>query len=199
MTETLFALVPVYGNWLVIVATYLSCLAVPMPSSLIMLAAGAFAAVGDLSLSGAVGGAYLGAVAGDQTGFAIGRRGGTPFVDRLARRKALSGTIARARHMLEKRGVMTVYLTTWLFSPLGPYVNFIGGAMGMPWSRFTLGSATGEATWVLIYVGLGYFFGSQIELISDIAGNLSGLLAAGLVTVMLGRGLMRRAKAQKRP
>ena len=25
------------------------------------------------------------------------------------------------------------FLSRWLFSPLGPYVNFLGGATGLPW------------------------------------------------------------------
>ncbi len=41
MTETILALVPVYGLALIAVATFLSCLAVPMPASLVMLSAGA--------------------------------------------------------------------------------------------------------------------------------------------------------------
>ena len=194
MTDMLFALVPIYGGWLVLAATYLSCLALPVPSSLMMLAAGAFAAAGDLSLLTSAGAAYVGAVAGDQTGYAIGRKGGTPLVERLARRRKLAGSIGRARTMLDRSGVTTVFLTRWLFSPLGPYVNFIGGAMGLAWSRFTLGSTTGEAAWVTIYVGLGFFFGSQVEAIANVSGNLAGLLAAGAVTALLGAALLRKMR-----
>ena len=49
MIEVLLALVPVGGPWIVGTATFLSCLALPVPSSLIMLTAGAFVASGDLS------------------------------------------------------------------------------------------------------------------------------------------------------
>jgi membrane protein DedA with SNARE-associated domain len=192
MTDTLFAMVPHYGGWVVLLATFLSCLALPIPSSLMMLAAGAFAASGDLSLAGTAGAAYAGAIAGDQAGYAIGRHGGTPLVARLKRRARIASTVERAAEMLNRRAVSAVFLTRWLFSPLGPYVNFIGGAVGLAWSRFTLGSVTGEAAWVTIYVGLGFAFGSQIALIADIASNLAGLLAAGAVTVLLGVALFRR-------
>jgi hypothetical protein len=46
MTETILALVPVYGLALIALATFLSCLALPIPSSLIMLSAGGFGAGG---------------------------------------------------------------------------------------------------------------------------------------------------------
>lgn len=194
MTDALFALVPVYGAWIVFAATFLSCLALPVPSSLMMLAAGAFAAAGDLTLSAAAGAAYAGAVAGDQLGYAIGRQGGTPLVHRLERRRSGSAMIERARAMLDHSGAMAVFLTRWLFSPLGPWINFLGGAIGLAWRRFTLGSLTGEAAWVAIYVGLGFGFGSQITLIAQLAGNLAGLLAAGAVTAFLYAVLARRIR-----
>ena len=50
MIETILALVPTYGLLLVALGTFLSCLALPVPSSLIMLSAGGFAAAGDLVL-----------------------------------------------------------------------------------------------------------------------------------------------------
>ena len=186
MSEALFALVPVYGAWLVLLATYFSCLALPVPSSLIMLGAGAFAASGDLSLTASAGAALGGAVAGDQTGFAIGRRGGEGLVRRIEARPKARGTVRKARAMLHRRGMVTVFLTRWLFSPLGPYVNFVGGAMRLPWPAFTAGSVAGESVWVVIYVGLGFTFAGQIAEVSEIASNLAGFLAAGAMVGLLG-------------
>jgi membrane-associated protein len=50
MTDTLFALVPTYGPYLILACVFLSCLAVPLPSSLLVLASGGFAASGDLEV-----------------------------------------------------------------------------------------------------------------------------------------------------
>ena len=76
MTDWLLALVPQYGVWLLAGSTFLSCLALPIPASILMLAAGGFASAGDLSMTGAAGAALAGAVAGDQTGYFAGRAGG---------------------------------------------------------------------------------------------------------------------------
>ena len=46
MTETLLALVPQWGALLIALVNFLACLALPLPASLFMLAAGATAAVG---------------------------------------------------------------------------------------------------------------------------------------------------------
>ena len=68
MTDWFLALVPDYGLWLVALTTFLSCLALPVPSSMLMLAAGGFAAAGDLTLTGAARAALAGAILSAETG-----------------------------------------------------------------------------------------------------------------------------------
>ena len=62
MTDVVLALVPHYGPWVLAIATFLSCLALPAPASLLMIAGGAFVASGDLSLVYTAGAAFAGAV-----------------------------------------------------------------------------------------------------------------------------------------
>lgn len=63
MPDWLLGQVPTYGLWLFAASTFLSCLALPIPASILMLAAGGFVAAGDLPLLGSVGrGPVLGAV-----------------------------------------------------------------------------------------------------------------------------------------
>lgn len=63
MTDWLLGMVPTYGGWLLALSTFLSCLALPIPASLLMLVAGGFVAAGDLTLVGSTGAALAGAVA----------------------------------------------------------------------------------------------------------------------------------------
>lgn len=191
MTADLLLLLSQYGVYLIVVATFLSCFAIPMPSSLAMLSGGAFAAAGDLSLWAVSFGAFAGAVAGDQAGYWMGRKGGAPFWQQLRARPKAGRLLQRAEASLHRHGLLSVYLSTWLFSPLGPYVNFIAGATRLNWVRFTIADTLGEATWVTVYVGLGFAFASQIDAVSDLLGNAVAALTAGLVTVLLGRVLWR--------
>ena len=183
MTEEILGLVPVWGLWLVAAVTFLSCLALPVPASLVMMAAGAFAAAGDLVLWQAAAAAFGGAVAGDHTGFLAGRHGGARLVAWIGRHRDGAAALARASAWLELRGTVAVFLSRWLFSPLGPYVNFAGGAAGLGWRRFAAGCLAGEAVWVVLYVGLGFAYAGQIEMLRIVLGNVSGALAAGLVTL----------------
>ncbi|MFN3293117.1 MAG: DedA family protein [Gemmobacter sp.] len=193
LTETLLGLVPVYGAALVGAITFASCLALPVPSSLAMLAGGAFAATGDLSLPGVAGAALAGAVLGDQAGWWLGRSG-AGWLARATARPSRARMLARARAQLDGNAFVTVYLTRWLFSPLGPWVNLAAGAMRLGWHRFTFGSVTGEATWVVLYVGLGWAFAAQVDRLGSLMGSLAGFAAAAGVAALLARLLLRRTR-----
>lgn len=199
MTETIFGLVTQYGAYVIFASAFLSCLALPIPTSLMMLTGGAFVASGDLTFWTVGLAAYLGAVLGDQAGFFIGRTGGSALVDRLARSPARATVLSRARALVNQRGGMGVFLSTWALAPLGPWVNFVAGATGLSWRRFTIADVLGETVWVTLYVGLGYVFMDQVatvaEIMSDIIGLLVSLTVAATMALWL-RGVL-RAKARK--
>ena len=200
MTEMLLALVPTYGLFIVALSTALSCMALPIPSSLIMLTAGAFVASGDLNGLATFATALSGAILGDQAGYSLGRRGGD-YLSRMSQSTGKSARLlARAQGFAAHWGGLGVFLSRWLFSPIGPYMNLVTGAAPMNRATFTLWGVLGEVVWVTIYVGLGYTFGDQIEAVASIAGNFSGVLAAGAVTLGLGLWLRSaiRSEAAKR-
>ena len=199
MTEWILELVPTYGLPLLAVVVFLSCLALPVPSSLVMLASGSFVSAGDLPFSLTFLTAFAAAIAGDQTGYLIGRRGGAPLLARLAARGERRKLLDRARTWINLRGGIGVFLSRWLFSPLGPYVNFIGGATGLDWRRFTVWGAAGEAVWVGLYVGLGMAFAGNIAAAGELAGDFSGILAAGTLALFLGLRLRAVARNHKTP
>jgi len=201
VNDLILQLVAGYGAFAIFAATYLSCLAIPMPSSLMMLAGGAFAAAGDLALWSTAGAALSGAILGDQTGFHIGRFGGSRLTDKISRNPARAALINRARATVDRHGGVGVFFSTWLVAPLGPWVNLIAGATGLHWVRFTLWDTAGEMIWVVVYVGLGYTFTNQIETLAGLLGNSAGFLAAGVLTIGLGlllRDALRRAKNKAR-
>lgn len=197
MTEWLLALVPQYGPWLLFVATFSSCVALPIPASILMLAGGGFVASGDLTLAGTGLAALTGAVAGDQTGYAVGRFGGADVVARIATKAPI---IRKATDLLVRRGGSAVFLSRWFVSALGPYVNVAAGAARQPWPGFTAWSVLGEAVWVALYVGLGFAFAGNIAAASAMALNVLGMLAAGAVAAGLGAFLFAavRAEAKRR-
>ncbi len=194
MTDWLLSLVPQYGLWLLGVATFASCLALPLPTSTLLLAAGGFVAVGDLSLVSVALVALVGAVAGDQIGYLGARWFGAPLIETLGKR---APPLARATDLLANKGGAAVFFSRWLMSALGPYVNLAAGAAGQPWSRFTLWGVLGEVVWVGIYLGLGYSFIGNLEAASDMALSWLAFVTAAAVALGLGAWLIASVRADR--
>lgn len=195
MTETALSLVASYGAIIVALCAFFSCLLVPIPTSIVMLSAGAFVAAGDLEAAQLWLAAWAAAVLGDNTGYFLGRTSGAALLARLGRTPSRGKIISKAQASLRERAGLGVFFSTWLFAPLGPYVNIVAGSVRMRWPRFLLWDAAGEAIWVSFYLGLGYLFGDRVEDLATLLGNTSGFLVAGLVTVGLGVALVRRIKS----
>jgi membrane protein DedA with SNARE-associated domain len=192
VTEALFGLVSGYGWIAVMASAFLSCLALPIPTAFVMLAAGGFAAAGDLALWQAATAAFAGAVAGDQAGFWVGRTGGARMARALEGRPGRAELMNRASGVVDRWGGLGVFFSTWLFAPLGPWVNLAAGAAGLAWVRFTLWDAVGEAIWVGFYLGMGFLFADRITELAALLGDSVGLLVAALAMVVLGVLLFRR-------
>lgn len=192
MIDLFFELVSGYGAIVIALATFLSCLFLPVPSSVMMLAGGAFVASGDMSLIAVLGGAFTGAVLGDQLGYRIGRWGGPRLSAWLARRPGRAAVLARAQATLRHWGGVGVFFSTWAVAPLGPWVNVAAGGAGMSALRFTIWDMAGEAIWVTLYVGLGYSFAANLDMLASTLGNAVGALSAGVVALLLGWVLIRR-------
>jgi membrane-associated protein len=186
MTDWLLALVPQYGLWLLAATTFLSCLALPFPASILMLTAGGFVAAGDLVLWQTCLAAAGGAIAGDQVGYWAGRHFGARILARLREDAARDKLLARADALIDRRGVLAVFFSRWLVSPLGPWVNLTAGSTGFGWPRFTLAAVAGEAVWAGIYVGAGHAFAGNVEAASEMLGSLLGLMAGAAAVLALG-------------
>lgn len=161
-----------YGASVLALALLIGALGVPVPGTLFVLAAGAFVRQEVLDISSALALGLLGVLIGDMLSYSIGyfARGW------LQRRFGASASWQQAEATFHKRGGIAVYLTRWLLTPIAIPVNWIAGSSGYKFSRFLLYDAAGEITWLLLYGGLGYWFGSQWELISEFVSDFSGLL-----------------------
>ncbi len=189
MTETVLALLPTYGMPLLALVVMLSCLGLPIPGSIALLIGGALSAEGEMALMSVLGIGLASAVAGDQLGYGIGKVIGDPLEVRLSGKPKREKQVLGAKALLRKWGGVGVYFSRWLVAPLGPVINLLAGMSDMRWWRFSLFDLLGEATWVGLYVGMGYFLaGNLVEIatiLSDIGWMLAGLVIAGILGARL--------------
>ena len=176
-----------YGEWALGAATLVSALGLPLPATMLLLAAGAFMREGVLNWQAGVILAALGAVLGDSASYLLGRYGGAMVV----RRAQTAGTWHQAQGIFERWGGLTVFLTRFLLTPLALPVNLIAGGAHYTLWRFLGSVVSGELLWVLIFSGLGYAFADRWEALSTLVGDLSAVLV-GVALLLIGGYLLRR-------
>src|SRR3954453_10710387 len=72
--------VTAYGVWALLVVLYLESLGAPLPGESALVASAFLASTGELLLTHVLLAGFIGAVAGDTTGYMIGRVGGRPLI-----------------------------------------------------------------------------------------------------------------------
>ena len=192
--EALLTGIVSYGAPLFGLILFLGALGLPVPGTLMVVAAGAFIRQGAMDFTSSVMIGFLGALLGDSLSFAMGRFGGL-WIEKSF---GASNMWLQAQTSFDRRGPLAVYLSRFLVTAIAIPVNWIAGGSGLHYSRFMAYDAVGEVTWLLLYGGLGYFFGSQWELIAQFLSDFSGF-ALGLT--VLGGGIyiwIRQRKKQER-
>lgn len=170
-----------YGAVALGVTVFLAAVGVPFPSTVFVLASGAFIQQGVLDLPTTLAVALLFVVTGDTLGYGMGR------LLRVFMQRRF-GKIERwrsAEAYFQRRGGIAIFLTRWLLTPIAVPTNWIAGSSGYHPLRFLAYAAVGELTWLLAYGGLGYLFGSQWVVVSTFVSDFSGLLV-GLVLLVGG-------------
>jgi len=182
MSDYLLTQIINYGAPLFGLLLFLGALGIPVPASILLIAAGAFSQQGFLDWFSIAIFGLLGAVAGDALSFGMGYYA----QNRVSKRIEGSPTWKSAQSSFDARAGLAIYLTRFLVTALAVPTNLIAGGSGIKFRRFMLYDSLGELTWIVLYGGLGYLFGSQWELVSEFISNFGGLI---LGLVILGVGI----------
>lgn len=186
LSDYLLSTLGVYGLPVLFGALLVGAAGLPVPASLLLVAAGSFVDQGELGLWPTLSLAAAGAILGDNIGYAVGRWGGRRLTGRLGRLVGGESKVESAEAWLKRRGGVGVFLSRWLLTPLGPVVNLTAGASAYPWPRFLLFDVLGEALWVALYVLLGKLFSDRVQDLSDLLGDFTWALLGLLAAVVFG-------------
>jgi membrane protein DedA with SNARE-associated domain len=185
LTDQLLAAISMYGLPAFFGVIVIAAVGVPLPVTLALVAAGSFVELGEMRLWQVIAVGSAAAILGDQLGFAIGRWGGSRIEERIRKRKGGAARIARAHAFAEKWGALGIFISRWLVTPLGPWLNLTSGMTDYPWARFFLWDALGEILWVVLYVLLGRMFSGSVQALVDVLGNLAWVLVGIIVAAVL--------------
>jgi membrane-associated protein len=186
ISDTLLGLLPTYGYYVVGASAFAGAAGLPVPVSVLLLAAGALTAEGVLDYLPVVLAALLAAVFGDCAAYALGRVAGRPLLERAGLLLRISpGAISAAERGFGRWGGGAVWITRWLLTAAGPIVSILADTERYPFRSFVLFSFTGEAIWASGYAGLGWLFGDNWDALLALLESVGWIAAAVAAAVAL--------------
>lgn len=147
-----------------------------------------------LALAGTVG--YL---IGALAGWAIGRYGGRPLIERHGRWLHLSPhNFARAEAWFARRGALAVFLGR-LTPVVRSFISIPAGAFETPLGPYTTLTLAGSAIWCFAFALLGWGLGSSYDQVHHAFTGLEVVLAAGALAALAVVIRRRRASPARPP
>ena len=129
-----------------------------LPGDSLLVTAGILAAAGQLDIAWLLLFPTLAAIAGDQTGYVIGRSAGDALADRYPKFRT---QLDRAHEFYDKYGTKTVVIAR--FVPIiRTFVPAVAGAARMRYRSFVIYNIVGGTLWVFSTTLLGYGVGRVV-------------------------------------
>jgi len=136
---------------------------IPVPGETLLLAAAALARSGRLSIVGVAAVAAASAIVGDNIGFAVGRLGGRPLVERFGRFVLITPErLHRMDDFFAWRGPVAVVIARFI-AGLRVVAALTAGTSNMRWRTFVVYNAVGAVAWATTVSAVGYAAGSLAE------------------------------------
>lgn len=192
--ESLAPLLDHWGYAAVAFLLFVEDFGVPAPGETVLIAASVYAGAGRLNILAVAAIAFVAAIAGDNTGYAIGRFGGRALVLRYGRYVMLTEErLEKAETFFNRHGGKIVTVARFI-EGLRQANGIIAGITGMHWLKFLLFNALGAALWVATWTSVGYFAGNHIETIYNAVGRYALYLAGAAVLLVVALVLRRRRR-----
>jgi membrane-associated protein len=194
MNDQLLSAVSQYGAPALFLVVAIAAIGAPLPITLLLIVAGSMVAQGTMNLWWVIGAASLGSILGDQVGYAIGRWGSQAAVARLSRWFGKGVDMHAMGAKARDWGGPGIFITRWLLSPLGPWINLACGTAAYPWRQFIFWDSLGEITGAVLYIFVGRICSDRVMAMDAVLGDATWAIAALLAAVVSGYQLFRYLK-----
>jgi len=187
LDSTLIDAISTYGAWLVGAAVAIESMGIPVPGETMLITAAVYSgASGKLSITHIVLAAIVGAIAGDNAGFWIGRTVGFRWL--MRHQSILRLTTRRLKlgqYLFLQHGGKVVFFGRFV-AVLRALAAVLAGVNCMDWGRFLLFNALGAIVWAGGFGIAAYAFGDKLANTLSEAGILLGIAAgAGMVAAFV--------------
>lgn len=181
MSEYLLTQVINYGAPLLGIIVFIGGLGVPLPCTLLVIAAGAFARQDILPWHTTALISIVSVVIGDSISYSFGYYAREKVLARFSH----TPQWLQAEESFRQWGPLSIFFSRFLVTAIALPVNLMSGTTRFPFRKFFLYDVLGEIVWIFGYGGLGYLFGSQWEVVNEFLSNFGGL-TLGVIIFVIG-------------
>ena len=157
------ALIAAYGYWIVLAVAFVDQVGAPVPAIAILLAAGAVAGQGELSLAGILAAATVGTVAGDVILYQGGRWRGGPVLRGLCSFSLAPDTCVRKTETLFERLGWKALVVAKFVPGLAFLAAPVAGVLRMAFAPFLLFDSLGALLYNVVVIGIGFLLHDQLD------------------------------------
>ena len=185
MSETLDFLTR-YGPLVLFLAVFVEQMGIPLPAAPWLLAAGALAGAGKMSVTSAIAAATVGALLADLIWFYLGQRYGSRVLKLICRISLEQDSCVRRTENLFERYGMSSVIAAKFIPGLSTITAPLAGRSGVSVARFFSFDGLGSLLYAACFVLGGFLFSNQLEQILSALDNLGhGALALAIALVGL--------------
>jgi membrane protein DedA with SNARE-associated domain len=188
----------IYGGLFLIL--FFSGLGLPVPEEITLLTGGFLVNLGFIRFYPTLAAVFVGVLAGDMAMYSIGRRWGHGILSHRNLRRIFSEErLERVRQFFRDHGSKTIFIARFI-SGFRVAAFLAAGTLGVKPSKFLFLDFLAALIAVPLLLGLGYYFGANIEWLARVFTRVDSLLKMGAVlggVVVLGYFLLRRKKSSK--
>ncbi|HUP89382.1 MAG TPA: dephospho-CoA kinase, partial [Longimicrobiales bacterium] len=187
------------GPWIVFATTFIETalfVGLLIPAEAVVLFAAVLASAGKFSILSVLLATFLGALLGDQTGYVIGRKGGSRFV-------AKQGYIAKlwgwyqpiAARLFRRHPLFSVSMARFI-SFVRTLMPWFAGRDRMPYGRFLFYDFLGVLGWSSASVAVGYAAGESWRVVAQRIGSATAYILGGILAISLFIEMRRRVRVR---
>ncbi|MDD5213288.1 MAG: VTT domain-containing protein [Candidatus Gracilibacteria bacterium] len=155
---------------------FLGQLRIPIGTAFFILFAGALISnFGDFAILFSI--SLLSSIIGDIAAYMLGKKFFyINFIQKQLKKEHIKKVFSKTENYFNEKGKSTIFITRFLITGLGPYMNYIVGLQSYNFKIFIKFALLGEILYVLELLLLGYLFKDTFEFVADILYYLGIIL-----------------------
>ena len=179
--QYLLSFLLLYKYFGLFIVALVSSIALPIPASAALAAAGGYASEGYLNIYAVLGITLLGSIIGDLTGYILARQYGEKILSNFVFFRHLfhSPSYHKVENYIVDFAPSLIFFSRFL-TELSPATNLLAGLSKVSYKTFIVFALLGEIIYTIMYGMTGFFLGSEWE------NNISFFLKAGVIVLSLG-------------